>query len=227
MNRYSTEGIILRRVDFGEADRIITFITPNYGKVGAMARGVRKPKSKLAGGIELFSVSELSLIKGKGGLDQLVSSRLVSHFRDILSDFDKLEFAYRVVDYINRFTEDDAGSEYYEILKETLTALADMKVQLPTIKAWFYLQLMRTHGHLPNLLVDSNGEQLKEGTKYAFDIGEGSFSPSAMGDYGANEIKAWRILAQATLAETRRFKGIDEAAALSEVSLDLFTKHNL
>ena len=79
MNRYQTEGIILKRVDFKEADRIITFITPDKGKIGAIAKGVRKPKSKLAGGIELLTISDLGLIRGKGDLDQLISTRIKTH----------------------------------------------------------------------------------------------------------------------------------------------------
>lgn len=227
MKRYTTEGIIVRRVDYGEADRIVTFLTSDRGKVGAMARGVRKPKSKLAGGIELFSVSQLTLIEGRGGLDQLVSSRLISHFRSILDDYDTLEFAYRAIDYINKFTEDDAGNEYYELLHETLSSLAAQSAGLATIKSWFYLHLLRILGHLPNLLTDSNDTPLVASGRYNFDISEGSFSPSKQGQYGANEIKAWRILAQASLSEVQRISGINAAAELSEQSLDMFTKHNL
>ena len=60
-SRKKTLTIVLRRTDFGEADRILTLLTPE-GKKTAIARGVRKPKSKLAGGIELFSLNEVVLI---------------------------------------------------------------------------------------------------------------------------------------------------------------------
>ena len=59
MNRISTRSIILTRINYAEADRIITFLTPSNGKVRAIAKGVRKAKSKLAGGIELFSISDI------------------------------------------------------------------------------------------------------------------------------------------------------------------------
>ena len=61
--RKKTLAIVLRRTDFGEADRIVNLLTPS-GKVSAMARGVRKPKSKLAGGIEVFALNEVVLIEG-------------------------------------------------------------------------------------------------------------------------------------------------------------------
>lgn len=60
-----TSGIVLNRINFGEADRILTVITPDQGKLSLIAKGVRKEKSKLAGGIELFSVSNISFIPPK------------------------------------------------------------------------------------------------------------------------------------------------------------------
>ena len=64
-----TEAVVLRSIRYGEADRIITFITPDRGKVKGIAKGVRKQKSKLAGGIELFSVSDISFIPGRRDID--------------------------------------------------------------------------------------------------------------------------------------------------------------
>jgi DNA repair protein RecO (recombination protein O) len=80
MQQLQTRGIILSRTDFGEADRILTVLTPQQGKLRLMAKGVRKIKSKLAGGIELFSVSDITYIRGKGELGTLISwiaSRLI------------------------------------------------------------------------------------------------------------------------------------------------------
>ena len=74
---------MLQRTEYGEADRILTVLTPAAGKLHLMAKGARRVRSKLAGGIELFSVSELSYAQGKGSLGALVSARLrVSATRD-------------------------------------------------------------------------------------------------------------------------------------------------
>ncbi|MEJ0073760.1 MAG: DNA repair protein RecO [Candidatus Saccharibacteria bacterium] len=84
-----TTGIVLTRVDYGEADRIITLITPDQGKLRLMAKGVRRIKSKLAGGIELFSVSNITFIRGRGDIGTLVSSRVLTHYGRIVSDLDR------------------------------------------------------------------------------------------------------------------------------------------
>ena len=77
MNHKKTIAIVLKRIDYGEADRIVTVLTPDAGKLSLMAKGARRVKSKLAGGIELLSTSEINYIAGKGSLDTLVSSRLI------------------------------------------------------------------------------------------------------------------------------------------------------
>ena len=66
-------AIVLRRTNYGEADRIVQFLTP-MGRRSAMARSVRKEKSRLAGGIELFAVCDVVLTKGRGNLAVLTSA---------------------------------------------------------------------------------------------------------------------------------------------------------
>lgn len=80
MNKYQTKAIIVRRIDYGEADRIVTFVTEGNGMVSALAKGVRKLSSKLAGGLELFSISNVTFLKGRGELERVISTRLEKHF---------------------------------------------------------------------------------------------------------------------------------------------------
>src|SRR3990167_11066899 len=62
---FRTEGVVLRRKNFGEADRIVTFYTRDYGKVTALAKGVRRPSSKKAGHIELGNWCKVFVARGK------------------------------------------------------------------------------------------------------------------------------------------------------------------
>ena len=75
-----TEAIVLRRTNYGEADRILKLITP-LGQRSAMAKAVRREKSKLAGGIELFAISDVTIQTGKGDLGVLTSARLIHFYR--------------------------------------------------------------------------------------------------------------------------------------------------
>ena len=65
MPTYSTAAVVLKRINYGEADRLVTLLTEKYGRVTAIARGVRKPLSKLRGFLELFTYGDFRLAEGK------------------------------------------------------------------------------------------------------------------------------------------------------------------
>src|ERR1700747_2121837 len=106
MRQLVTRGIVLTRTNYGEADRIITVLTPDHGKLRLMVKGARRLKSKLAGGIELFSVSDLTFIPGKGDMGTLVSSRMQQHFGQIVQDIERVQLGYELIKLLNRATED-------------------------------------------------------------------------------------------------------------------------
>src|SRR5450830_302744 len=93
MNSLRTRAIVLRRTNYGEADRILQLLTPT-GKRSVMARGVRREKSRLAGGIELFAICDVVIGEGRGELGILTSARLVQFYRHIMEDYDRMQFAY-------------------------------------------------------------------------------------------------------------------------------------
>jgi len=62
---YKTEGIVLRSMDLGEADRVLTVLTPRLGKLRVIAKGIRRPRSRLGGGLEPFSDVHLVLAVGR------------------------------------------------------------------------------------------------------------------------------------------------------------------
>src|SRR5919108_6185616 len=66
---YRDRAVVLRKLDYGEADRIFTLLTANHGKVGAIAKGVRRPESRLGPALELYSHVDVLLAKGRGELD--------------------------------------------------------------------------------------------------------------------------------------------------------------
>jgi hypothetical protein len=105
MNQLTTQGIILGRTDYGEADRILTMLTPDHGKLRLMAKGVRRVRSKLAGGIELFSVSDVTYIKGRGDIGTLISTRLVRYYKYIVSDINRTMLGYDLIKLLNKVTE--------------------------------------------------------------------------------------------------------------------------
>ena len=193
MNRYITTGIVLNRTDYGEADRILSFITPDRGKVRAIAKGVRKSQSKLAGGIELFSVSDLTLIVGRGELNTLISSRLVRHYGNIVKNIERTNLAYELLRIANKATEEQPEPAYFKLLDQSLAALDDHNLDMGLTKLWFDMQLLKLAGHIPNLHTDSAGSKLAVSKNYNVNFEQMSFEPANSGALTANHIKFMRL----------------------------------
>jgi len=193
MKQIATKGVVLSRTDFGEADRILTILTPDHGRIRAIAKGVRKIKSKLAGGIELFSISQITFIQGKSDIYTLVSTRLDKHFGQISTNIDRTMFGYGVLKRINKTVEDNAGAEYFVLLCSTLEALDDKNLPLPAIELWLSAQLLKLAGHSPNLSIDTSGQKLDQDKNYGFDIDKMAFVDQQTGSYNANHIKLLRL----------------------------------
>lgn len=192
MKQIQTQGIVLTRTDFGEADRIVTMLTPDNGKLRMMARGVRKPKSKLAGGIELFSISDITYIEGRGEIGTLISTRLQKHYGQIVKNIERVQLGYDLIKILNRATEDEPEAEYFDLLQQTLAALDNHDIGLNLIRAWFEAQLLKLAGHTPNLQTDTAGQKLDPGQTYSFDFDAMSFAPK--GKFKADDIKVLRLL---------------------------------
>ncbi|MEI7682998.1 MAG: DNA repair protein RecO [Candidatus Saccharibacteria bacterium] len=192
-NQVVTEGIVLSRTNFGEADRIITMLTSDRGKVTLMAKGVRKIKSKLAGGIELFSISQISYLPGKGEIHTLISSRLQKHYGQIVKDISRTMLGYELLKRINRATEDATESEYFDLMKISLASL-DGALVLNLIELWFDAQLLRLAGHQPNLASDLQGKRLQADQLYTFDFDNMSFVTAEQGIFSPAHIKFLRLV---------------------------------
>ncbi len=194
MKQLVTTGIVLSRTDYGEADRIITLLTPDHGKLRLMARGVRRVKSKLAGGIELFSVSDITFIAGRGEIGTLISSRLQKHYGHIVKHIDRVQLGYELIKLLNKATEDHPEPAYFELLQQSFEALDDSTVSTELISAWFEAQLLRLGGHTPNLRSTADDQSLDASQTYNFDLDSMCFAEHTQGNFTAAHIKTLRLL---------------------------------
>jgi DNA repair protein RecO (recombination protein O) len=193
MRQFRTEAIILRRTNYGEADRILNLLTPEHGKLSAIAKGVRRPKSKLAGGLELFAVCDVTILQGKSDLGVVTSSRIKQFYGDILRDYDRMQVAYEVIKQINKVTETVTDSTFYALLHDSLLYLGDLKIDWRITELWFWLQLANLLGNPINLTTDKSGEPLKETEKYSYDHSSNAFYAHPGGDFGSEHIKFLRL----------------------------------
>jgi DNA repair protein RecO (recombination protein O) len=204
---FRTQAIVLRRTNYGEADRIVQLLTPD-GKRGVMARGVRKEKSKLAGGIELFAVSDVVIGEGKGDLGVLTSAKLQSFYRNILKDYDRLQFGYQAIKLVARASEAVDEPEWFDLLSETIAGLDVLTIPLPLVQTWFYIRYAALLGHELNLALDVDGKPLQADATYRYDTSDQGLRVSGTGDITGDHIKLLRLLATRSLSVLVQVGGV-------------------
>ena len=203
-----TLAIVLRRTNYGEADRILNLITPE-GKISAIAKGVRRAKSKLAGGVEMFTLSELQIHLGRSEMGVVTSAKMRKYFGRILQDFERMELAGTILKQVSKAAEHTDSPEWFSITEQALTEL-DNGINAKLIESWFGLNLLRISGEEMNLYRDSLGEKLKKEKRYDWSVGDAAFIPNERGIYGADEIKLLRLMTTTNLGVIKRVKVTEE-----------------
>ena len=120
---YQATGINLKGMPLGEADRLVTILSPEYGFIKAVAPGSRKHKSKLRGRSELFVVNQLLIVKGRS-LDKIVQAETIQTYPGLSRDLGKLAASQYLAELVLCFEKGDRQSlELYELFKEHLTRI--------------------------------------------------------------------------------------------------------
>lgn len=190
MKNHKDHAIILSRIDYGERDRILKMLCRDHGKVSALAKSVRTEKSRLAGGIELLSESEVSFVEGKTELRTLTGARLLQHFDKLTGDMQRMQQAFGFIKIVNDISDEAAGQEYYPVLLGGLQALNDSSYDPKVVEIWFNLNLMKLSGSEPNLNSVSGEEE-----SYSFDYDRQQFAASKSGSFTKNDLKLLRLCA--------------------------------
>jgi len=203
-----THAIVLRRTNYGESDRILSLLTPE-GKYAVLAKGARKEKSKLAGGIELFSVGDVVIHQGKGSLSLLTSAKLIRFYRNILADMTSLEFASDFLKKIEKVSEQTDNPEYFDVIDQSLAGL-DRHYPPNLVKTWFILNLAQALGEEINLSTDVDGEKLNAESRYFWDGIECALRSNPQGQIDASGIKLARLMLTAKLDTVARIADVSE-----------------
>jgi len=201
MNNSTTQAIILKRINFGEADRILTAITPDYGKVSILAKGVRRSKSKLAGGLELFSVTDIGFINGKSNLKTVTSTRLVKHFRKIVENINLTMIAYEFLKLIDTNTQESCDGEYFTVLENGLQSLEEHHENPDVVFVWFADSMLRLMGSNINVESQVDSTKFDEDKMYHFDFDNMGFFEHPAGQYTPKHIKYLRLLSKVSKPE--------------------------
>jgi len=167
LRTYQTEGIIIKRFNFGEADKILTIFSKHYGKIRALAKGVRKLTSRKAASLELFNLAVIFLVKGKN-LDIITEAKIIDSFSSWRKDLKKIAFAYQFCELVDRLTADNQSNRrIFTLLKQSLFALTKKEIDREKLSLNFKKQLLRTTGFglpdkITNRVLDNHIEKIIE-----------------------------------------------------------------
>lgn len=150
MSTYKTKGIIIKRSDFGEADKLITVLTNSEGKIKTKAKGIRWLLSKNGGHLELFTYSDLVIISGNH-LKILASAYTIEGFKNLRDNLKKTALAYYFAELCDKLTaEEEQNIKIFDLLLEVFRAL-DKHKSVSLLPNYFELNLLAALGYKPEL----------------------------------------------------------------------------
>ena len=216
---YKTEAIVLRSMDLGEADRVLTVLTPRLGKLRVVAKGIRRPRSRIGGGLEPFSDVNLVLAVGRTW-DVVTQSALEEPHLGLRNDLRSTASAWYVVELADRFCEERADSHSaFVLLSQALHALdaASLGVSRDVVARWFELHLLDAMGFRPQLTrcLECGALIEPDGNAYS-PVAGGVLCPdcahAALGarPVSADALKVMRHLARSELVDVLRLGVPDE-----------------
>jgi DNA repair protein RecO (recombination protein O) len=204
MSSYRDEGVVLRSIRLGEADRIVTLLTPEHGKVRAVAKGVRRTKSRLGGRVEPLTHVTMLLWHGRE-LDTITQVEIVEHYRPVREDLARMSQAMIMLEVSDQVAvERHAAPELFRMLVGALGALASSGS--PLVAGAFLWKLLLVEGVGPS--ADSCAGCGSPGELVAFDPARDGFL--------CRRCQRGQAVAPATMELVQRILGGDLASVLRE-----------
>lgn len=147
---FRTEAVILRRQDFGEADRLLVLLTPEQGKFRAVAKGTRKPIARQTGHVELFALVDMVITRGRG-LPIITQAETKEPFLPLRENLVRAAYANHLVELLDRFTmEQDASHAEFVLLVNALGWLCTTP-DLRLVARYYEMRLLHLAGFAPSL----------------------------------------------------------------------------
>jgi DNA repair protein RecO (recombination protein O) len=209
VNDLRDDAVVLRTYRSGEADRVVVMWSRQHGKIRAIAKGVRKPTSKIGGALQPLAHVGVFLARGRGELWIVRQVQHLSQHPVLHADYDRLTSAMAVVEVVDAIPSDDvADEEIFTLLVRTLGALDDPRFLPALVPAAFFLRLLAHDGSEP--VVTECVSCATPGPLVAFDAAAGGASCAAC--------RSGRPISPDALALLRRLLGGELAAVLAEGS---------
>jgi DNA repair protein RecO (recombination protein O) len=230
---YKTEAVVIKKTKLGEADSILTFFTPRLGKIQGFARSLRKPKSKMAGHLELLTHSMVSFARGRN-LDTITGAQTINAFLPLRSDLWLTSCGLYIAELVNQFTADHQENfGLFQLMLDTLERLCH-EDNKELVLRYFELHLLESAGYRPQLReCVACHRALEPSTNYFSSSAGGMLCPDCSLDQpfahslSVNAQKVLRLLQGDDFASANRVKIDGELARELESVISGYLKHLL
>ncbi len=166
-----TQGLVLKHTNVSEADRILTLLTRDRGKIKAYAKGCRRPKSSITSSCEIFAFSDFILFKGTN-FYHVNSGELRESFYELRKDLVRLSYAVYFAELADTVTDEDISCErIFLILAKTLYYLSNKEIPMGILSIAYQLKLMDLSGFRPSLKKCVNCGKESDLTKFSVNLG--------------------------------------------------------
>jgi DNA repair protein RecO (recombination protein O) len=192
---YRVEGIVIRSTDYGEGNKIITLLTPSYGKQGVVVRGAKKAKSRYGALAQLFTYGEFSYYKS-GSLGTLNSGEIIEPFRELREGLEGPAYAAYAAELTDRAINDDEAAAYlFHQLKACQTALAEGKDPQIVLRV-YEMKVIGAAGYAPVLDECANCGSVERPFRFSAFAGGALCANCRHKDPGALELEesVWKLL---------------------------------
>ncbi len=207
MTLFRDRGVVLRTIRLGEADRIVTLVTEQHGKVRAVAKGVRRTTSKFGSRLEPLSHVALLGWQGRGDLDIINQVEVLDTHRVVREDLDRMSAAMVMLEVVDQVAQErHSNPRLYEMLVGGIAALSERNS--PMVAPAFLLKVLVLEGAAPVLDVCVSCGEEDASALVAFDLVEGGVL--------CRGCRRGRPLSPDGLVLLRRTLGGDLAAVLNE-----------
>ena len=228
---YRCDVIVLARMDFGEADRILTLYSREHGKLRAIAKGARRPLSRLGPHLEYFTLAHLMLARGRE-LDVVTSAETEDAHLSLRSDIDAFGHASHMAEILDRLTQDrQANGAVFDLLSRSLRLLSD-GVDPFHVTRHYELALLALLGYRPELYRCVECREELEQAAHQFAVGMGGFlcqrcrgKETGARVVGVDAQKYLRTLDRGGLAATVRFRISEPLQAELEGLTTAYVRH--
>jgi DNA repair protein RecO (recombination protein O) len=215
---YKTEAVVVRQSPLGEADRIITMLSPERGQIRAVAKGVRKSTGRLTGHLELLNRVEISVAEGRN-LDVVTEAQCLDGFPALRDDLERVSAGMFLAELVDGFAmpeghgpPDAQGQEMYRLLVQTLDRL-NRGQPVERLLPYFQVRVLALSGLSPELTVCVQCGRTLEQRRHAYSAGGGGIAcpdcvSDAPGPFLSVSVGAIKLL------RFYQSRGLDEAVEL-------------